>query len=264
MKSTKFVQSATVNKFKADAESFIATDVVEQIKVLESRIFVSNNEVLSQLGVYAIKHIPSGKLYVGSTNQSFRRRWREHLRNLQAGHHHSPQLQRAWNKYGCSEFDFIVLELLSKGKQGVISAEQKWMSLYKSYLPKKGYNVLHKAGSPERLQHSEEAKIKIRNALKGRTHTVESKEKIRNALTGRKRPIELCKKFSEQRKGIKPKGFVSNPGDRSKLVKRLDTQEIYPSATAAAKSLNLNPGAVSNSIFRKRRCGGTYWEYVNE
>lgn len=47
-------------------------------------------------GVYAIRHLLSGKCYVGSA-KNMRRRWGRHRADLVAGSHHSVKLQRAWN-----------------------------------------------------------------------------------------------------------------------------------------------------------------------
>lgn len=48
----------------------------------------------------------------------------------------------------------------------------------------------------------------------------------------------------------------------SKAVKRLDTGEIYKSASLAGVSINKSKNAVIAAIRRNCRAGGTYWEYV--
>lgn len=50
---------------------------------------------------------------------------------------------------------------------------------------------------------------------------------------------------------------------RQKKVMRLDTGEIFDSATLAAKIVGFSISAVSVAIRRKTKCAGTYWEYVN-
>jgi group I intron endonuclease len=55
--------------------------------------------------LYAIKHIPTGRAYVGSTVNP-KERHATHLRMLKRGKHHCQHLQRAWDKYGPSEFEF--------------------------------------------------------------------------------------------------------------------------------------------------------------
>ena len=50
-------------------------------------------------GVYRITS-PSGRVYIGMTTRSFDIRWREHKKQLKAGRHICPALQRAHDKYG--------------------------------------------------------------------------------------------------------------------------------------------------------------------
>lgn len=59
--------------------------------------------------VYRIIHLATGRCYIGSTvNRSDR--WQLHRWHLNHGSHHSPKLQRAWNKYGRDAFAFEVVE----------------------------------------------------------------------------------------------------------------------------------------------------------
>jgi group I intron endonuclease len=55
--------------------------------------------------LYAIKHVPSGRAYIGSTVNP-KERHATHLRMLKKGKHHCHYLQKAWDKYGEFEFEF--------------------------------------------------------------------------------------------------------------------------------------------------------------
>lgn len=57
------------------------------------------------IGLYAIVNIKNNAAYVGSTND-IDRRIKEHKTKLNANKHYSHRLQRAWNKYGASCFEF--------------------------------------------------------------------------------------------------------------------------------------------------------------
>ena len=63
-------------------------------------------------GIYTIICKTTGKYYIGSAVW-IRKRWRNHREDLRKGKHHNLYLQRAWNKYGEDNFDFIVFSLLS-------------------------------------------------------------------------------------------------------------------------------------------------------
>jgi group I intron endonuclease len=58
--------------------------------------------------LYAIKHVVSGKAYVGSTVNR-KERHQTHLRMLRRGVHHCEHLQRAWSKYGEQAFVFLTI-----------------------------------------------------------------------------------------------------------------------------------------------------------
>ena len=60
-------------------------------------------------GIYRIRCLVSGKLYVGSS-KIIKSRWYQHRRDLRLGKHASPRLQRAWNKHGEAAFVFEVIE----------------------------------------------------------------------------------------------------------------------------------------------------------
>ncbi|AUM91520.1 GIY-YIG nuclease family protein [Clostridium botulinum] len=62
-------------------------------------------------GIYSIINLNTGKMYIGQTRVSFEDRWRAHRRELQLNKHYNEYLQRAWNKYGDSAFEFKVIHI---------------------------------------------------------------------------------------------------------------------------------------------------------
>lgn len=61
-------------------------------------------------GVYAIVNKIKGTVYIGSTSRTLVLRKTEHWSRLNHHTHHNLYLQRAWDKYGSSNFEFIVLQ----------------------------------------------------------------------------------------------------------------------------------------------------------
>lgn len=96
-------------------------------------------------GIYQIRCIPNGKIYIGSAID-IKERCMHHRMDLRKGKHYNVHLQAAWNKYGEEKFEFIVLELVSKGR--LLEAEQKWMDETKCADKKIGFNIYDIAGSP--------------------------------------------------------------------------------------------------------------------
>lgn len=95
-------------------------------------------------GIYQIRHIDSGKIYVGSA-VSFAGRWRNHRKDLAHGRHHSCHLQRAWDKYGSDAFAFEVLEVIENPgtkeafRAILLAKEQECLDRFESWKRSKGY-----------------------------------------------------------------------------------------------------------------------------
>lgn len=91
-------------------------------------------------GVYIIKNLVNGKVYIGSSIDIYNR-WKTHKYGLKNNKHINQHLQNSWNKYGENNFDFSILEETSKLKTTLIEKEQKYIDLYESFERQKGYNI---------------------------------------------------------------------------------------------------------------------------
>jgi group I intron endonuclease len=96
-------------------------------------------------GVYQIRCIPTGKIYVGSA-VNLQKRWQEHRRALRRGKHANYRLQRAWDEFGEEHFEFAVLELVSIAN--LLCAEQEWIVSTGCVDKDIGFNISDVAGSP--------------------------------------------------------------------------------------------------------------------
>jgi len=139
--------------------------------------------------VYAIRNILNGLLYVGSSKITYER-WSDHKTDLRHKRHHSPHLQRAWDKYGEKSFEFIVLEYVNK-QEDLEVREQYWIDFYKSYERERGYNICSKAYR----------RIGISPWSKGKHLPPETIEKIRQSKLGKKLTEEHKRKISDAGKG---------------------------------------------------------------
>jgi len=131
-------------------------------------------------GIYQITNLQNGKAYIGSA-VSFRKRWKEHLRQLTNGSHHSTVMQRAWNKYGEAAFEFT--KLLVCAKADLLWFEQRALDALKP-----AYNVCRVAGSVLGYRHTEEAKAAAAERATGNTHR-----------RGRKESPEYCEQAKRSR-----------------------------------------------------------------
>lgn len=89
-------------------------------------------------GIYALKHIASGTIYIGSTyaDGGIRARIRRHRRDLRFGRHCNPKLQCYFNKYGIDAFDVLVVELTTR--ESTREREQHYFDLFKPWVD--GFN----------------------------------------------------------------------------------------------------------------------------
>jgi|694.fasta_scaffold103998_3 group I intron endonuclease len=95
--------------------------------------------MLHKCGVYVITNTVDGRVYVGSTAKSFRRRWSRHVSLLKKGKHENGFLQRAWDKYGEQSFKFEILELCDSCD--VLAKEQDAINVFDACNRAKGYNL---------------------------------------------------------------------------------------------------------------------------
>jgi group I intron endonuclease len=153
-------------------------------------------------GIYAIEHLASGRLYIGSARRVMNR-WSEHKCRLRKNAHHSPKLQRSWNKHGAGAFDLVLIEAVTKDE--LVTREQYWLDTLKPF-----FNIRPTANSPLGLPKSPESIEKTASKLRGRKRTAEqianmkAGQAARDAMT----PEELArwrKRLSESRRKWKHK-----------------------------------------------------------
>lgn len=136
------------------------------------------------IGVYTIRHIASGKVYVGSS-VDVSRRLKAHLSNLRNGKHRNSHLQRAWDKYGAKAFEFTFAEQTTR--EELIATEQRWIDSLEAANPLRGFNACPVAASVGSLPKSEEHRRKIGAAHKGKKRSQAAKDRMSAAMTGKKR-----------------------------------------------------------------------------
>lgn len=92
-------------------------------------------------GIYAFRHIATGRYYVGSSINCRTRFWL-HIGELTRGDHFSARLRRTWAKYGAASFEMTILELVPQ-IENLIPREQYWIDHLRSYLD--GFNLRPRA-----------------------------------------------------------------------------------------------------------------------
>src|SRR6059058_5989698 len=94
-------------------------------------------------GIYAVRCVPTGKVYVGQAS-NLRVRWLRHCYDLAAGRHHCKPLLRAWIKYGREAFAFEVLEFVDPPL--LTEREDHYIKALKASAREHGFNLAPAAG----------------------------------------------------------------------------------------------------------------------
>ena len=146
-------------------------------------------------GVYTIRNLLNGKVYVGQANE-FEARWRIHIHELRTGEHRSPHLQRSWDKNGEECFEFRVVEPVHN-KNKLNEREQFWMDKFRCTDRRFGYNITPTAGSQRGYRHRAESLKKMSKAGKGRKLSPEWRTNISKAMLGVEHNETARRKLSE-------------------------------------------------------------------
>ena len=222
------------------------------------------------IGIYCIKNIHNNKAYIGQSN-NIMNRWCSHRSKLNKNKHGNKHLQFAWNKYGESSFEFLIIE---ECDISIIDEREKyWISYYNSTNICFGYN--NNSGGKRPIV-SEKTKMKISLGRKGIRHSEEAKAKISLAQTGRKLTDDWKKHISEHH--IKAIKDGSMKPDTSKLLEYIENTKIpikcydkngyvcdYPDIHTAAIVLNVEATNICKVLKHKHKtCGGYTFSYLNE
>jgi group I intron endonuclease len=111
---------------------------------------------LMVVGVYEIRNLKTGAVYIGSA-VDVERRWARHRSDLRCGRHSNRFLQRAWNKYGEASFKFSTIWRGLK-PDALLSAEQDQIDYRRIHYPTwLNYNLCPKAYSTLGLKRSQDS-----------------------------------------------------------------------------------------------------------
>lgn len=151
------------------------------------------------MGVYKILNTVNNKFYIGSS-VNIQQRFKAHISQLNKGIHNNQYLQSAWNKYGESSFEFIVLEEVFN-VDNLRDREKYYIQNTNCTHHNIGYNLLADTNIGLGVSASDEIRKKISEACKGE----------KNGNYGRKHTEEELKRMHENRWG---KNYVKKPRKR--------------------------------------------------
>lgn len=159
-------------------------------------------------GIYCIENKINHKKYIGKS-VDIKKRWNDHIRELNRDNHCNKYLQSSWNKYGQENFSFYVVEEIVKDT--LSEREIYWIEALNTMDDKYGYN-LSKGGDggntivnyteEELLNYKKKRSVLNRSYIKkgedswaSKLKEFEVKQIIKELLDG-KNCTELSKKYN--------------------------------------------------------------------
>lgn len=133
-------------------------------------------------GIYFIINLENGKIYVGQT-VSMKTRLSGHLTLLRRGSHSNRHLQGSFDQYGERSFYFYIAEFCSV--ESLTDREQFWIDFFGN---SRLYNIAPAGGSCLGITHTEETRLKVSLANKGRKQAKHVIDAVR--LSNSTRPLK--------------------------------------------------------------------------
>jgi group I intron endonuclease len=191
-------------------------------------------------GIYQIQSkLKPERIYIGSASDIFGR-WCVHTYDLRRGKHHSPKLQRHYNKYGIVDLQLSIL--ICCDKDDLIKTEQFFIDSYKPY-----FNVCEFAANRLGIKHTEASKLKMSLSRKSVPFTEEHKNNMKGPKT-------------EQ-------WHISNERIRRRIpIYQLTITGIFLKewrcATDASRELKINLTCINECLnYKQKTAGGFKWKY---
>jgi group I intron endonuclease len=164
---------------------------------------MSCKPTLYKTGVYEIVNIITNEMYIGSASRigkssslsGFYVRFKKHKHYLQNNTHYNTHLQRAWNKYGESNFKFNIL--VTCPKEYCIKLEQWFIDNLKPE-----YNIRLKADSNIGIKFSDEHKKKLSESIKTALSNKKERRLSKNTILNESQ-VKIIKYRLENKESIR-------------------------------------------------------------
>ena len=218
---------------------------------------------MTKSGIYQIRNLVNGKVYIGSTINLNKRKLK-HFNLLKNNKHDNSHLQSSFNKHSEQNFIFEVIEEVQE-KTNLIEREQFYLDALKPE-----YNICKIAGNTLGTKRSVETKMKMSEAQKGekhhffgKNHSKEAKQKMSESKKDKHLSEETKQKISQSNCGnhhseeTKQKMSEAFKGEKSLSAKLTwekvnDIREKYKtgkfSYAKLAKEYGVSPSAVQHII----------------
>lgn len=210
-------------------------------KIYQPRVY-SDSELVGKSGVYQIRNLVNGKIYIGSSKNLKNRKCHDHLNTLKRNKHQNNYLQNAFNKYGEDNFIFEIIEFC--GEKDLKDSEQYWLDRIRPYDKNIGYNIAINTYNHEFSEETKQKMSKNHADFKGKNNPMYGK-------CGELAPFY---------------GKVGRFHHASKEVLCVETGIVYESVRQAERVTgvqNTNISACCLGKYRHKTAGGYHWKYID-
>lgn len=199
--------------------------------------------------IYLVTNLINGKLYVGQTTRTLKKRWKEHCSKTSK----CPCLHNAIEKYGKENFKVEQIDIAIDRKE-LDKKEQYYINFYNTLAPN-GYNL--ETGGNLGAQHSEETLEKMK--AWHREHPISDIEKDKRV----KRLSEYWKGNTRSKESIE-KSAKSKWKPVSQYTKQGEFVRTWNSAKEASETLHIHKSTLCQCCKGvKPSAGGYVWKYAN-
>ena len=209
---------------------------------------------------------PSNKVYIGITGQNPpEKRWRNG-----GAYKNNKHFANAIKVYGWNNFEHEIL-FVKLTKEEADQKEIELIAYYDSTNQDKGYNIAN--GGNSIGKHSEETKIKISKAHKGKKISEEQRKIMSKQRKGMKLTEEWLRNRTIAQTGLKrnekTKQRISENVSRAVIC--INNRIVYKSLTEASKVTNTEISHISSCCHKNRKGAGAdsagnylYWMFYDE
>ena len=206
--------------------------------------------------IYKITNDINGKIYIGKTNFSIEKRFKEHCRDAQKGKCKNRPLYSAINKYGIEHFHIESIEEVSRERAS--EREQYWINFYNSY--HFGYNATLGGDGSYRINQQlifdlfEEGK-----SLKEiKQKTSYAPATIRACLLEKYSKEKISKEFEDRKQRPKSIKVAQIDKNSKEIIK------IFNSIGEANRETHANRHIIPVGKGKRKTAAGYIWRYLDE
>jgi group I intron endonuclease len=212
-------------------------------------------------GVYQIRCLVNGRVYVGSS-ENLTMREQKHWWRLRNGTHSAKRMLSDFRLYGRENFVFEVLEEPNPNVIDLYPREDYWLEKLRPFDPEIGYNTHFVSTSSLGTIRDDEVRRNISNGRMGMKFTEEHKGHIAKANTGAVFSPERCANISAARKASdKAKKAIGELNASKRVLPREQVVKVVD-----LRLSGLGPQAIADELQVSRRVvraileGETYTE----